>query len=306
MLRRPIVRRNVLVLAVAIDAAWGEPPAGVHPVVWMGRVMDCLERSAPTGQTARLVTARFVYGALAASVVPLAWAGAGIALQRLLPWPLQALALKPTFAGRALLEATRDLEAPLRQGDIQAAQLKLRALVSRPTTELNAELVSAAAIESLAENYVDSWLAPLLAYAVGGLPLAYAYRAVNTADAMWGYRNPHYEHLGKAAARLDDVLNWLPARLAAVLIGIAAAPRTRDAIGSWQRDGTRTASPNAGQPMAAAAGALAVRLEKVGHYVLNADGRGPGVEDIGAARRLIVRAMLIVAAGVLLVCGVRQ
>ena len=178
-------------------------------------------------------------------------------------------------------------------------------LVSRPTAELDSGLAAAAAIESLAENVVDSWLAPLLAYALGGLPLAYAYRAANTADAMWGYRGTPYEHLGKVAARLDDALNWLPARCASVLIcGVSGAPRR--AAHAWRRDASRTASPNAGQSMAAAAGALDVRLEKVGHYILNADGRAPTAADVGAARRLVRRAMLGAACVTLALCAIGQ
>ena len=124
---------------------------------------------------------------------------------------------------------------PWRRDDLPGARLALGALVSRPTAELDSGLAAAAAIESLAENVVDSWLAPLLAYALGGLPLAYAYRAANTADAMWGYRGTPYEHLGKVAARLDDALNWLPARFASVLI----CARFRGAASSLARVASR-------------------------------------------------------------------
>ena len=162
--------------------------------------------------------------------------------------------------------------------------------VERPGTWTES-LACSAAIESLAENFVDSWIAPLALYTLGGLPLAYAYRAANTADAMWGYRSARYEHLGKSVARLDDALNLAPARLGALLLVALAASRCR-AAQVWRADRGRTASPNAGQPMAALAGALDVRLEKSDHYVLHARGRAPKAEDIQAARGLVRKAML--------------
>jgi adenosylcobinamide-phosphate synthase len=173
-----------------------------------------------------------------------------------------------------------------------AARHALMALVSRPTADLSPSLVAAAAIESLAENLVDSWVAPLLAYALFGLPGAYAYRAANTADAMWGYRTPGYEHLGKVAARLDDALSFVPARLGALLLAVVG-PNPREALAVWRRDAHRTPSPNAGPPMSAIAGQLNVRLEKPGTYVLNATAPEPTPADVAAARALVARAMLL-------------
>jgi adenosylcobinamide-phosphate synthase len=291
---------SILALAVLLDMGVGEPPRALHPVVWMGQLLNALERWAPTQPRARLA-----YGALVGLVAPAVWAVLAVLAQRALPWPLQALVLKPTFAGRALLEAGGQVERALLHDDLPGARLALGALVSRPTADLDSGLAAAAAIESLAENVVDSWLAPQLAYALGGLPLAYAYRAANTADAMWGYRGPPYEHLGKASARLDDALNWLPARLACVLIcAVSGTPRRAAQV--WRRDASRTASPNAGQSIAAAAGGLDVRLEKVGQYVLNTDGPVPTAADVGAARRLVQRAMLGVACVTLALCAIRQ
>ena len=224
----------------------------------------------------------------------------GWSVERLAPWPVQALALKATFAGRVLLEAGRRVEDALQRGGLDQARQDLRWLVSRPTGDLDAGLVAAAAIESLAENLVDSWVAPLAAYGLFGLGGAYAYRAANTADAMWGYRSAHYEWLGKAIARLDDVLNWLPARLGALalfILDLAAQKRSRSGV----RDAHLTASPNAGQPMAVAAGQLDVRLEKPRHYTLHAEADLPAVRHLAAARRVTFRAMLLRAALLVLV-----
>jgi adenosylcobinamide-phosphate synthase len=262
----------------------------------MGRVLYWLEAHAPRHEGARLI-----YGSVVALAVPLGWAWLARLVERFTPWPLLALALKPAFAGRALLDAGRRVEVALDGSQLAPARDELRNLVSRPTAVLDAPLVAAAAIESLAENLVDSWLAPLLAYSLFGLSGAYAYRAINTADAMWGYRTPRYERLGKAAARLDDVLNFVPARLGALVLCGVAGRRWRAALQCWRTDGGLTSSPNAGQTMACAAGALGVRLEKSEHYALNPAAPLPGAESIARGRQLVRRAMWLTAALVLLV-----
>ena len=256
----------------------------------MGWLLGWLEARAPCGERAR-----HVYGMTVALGLPLVWGLVGRCLTTVAPWWVEAVALKSTFAGRSLLEASRRVEQDLGVGDVDRARVNLRWLVSRRTDNLDRGLIAAAAIESLAENFVDSWLAPLAAYSVFGLGGALAYRAANTADAMWGYRSADYEWLGKGAARLDDVLNWLPARLGGVLL-VMAGPRARAALAMWRRDAYLTASPNAGHSMATVAGHLGVRLEKSGHYVLHPDGRVPLPSDLGAARRLVRRAMVLAAA----------
>jgi adenosylcobinamide-phosphate synthase len=217
--------------------------------------------------------------------------GAAVAPARLfsLPRVAEAVLLKTMFSWRTLHQAGQRVHQPLAAGNLDEARAALRWLVSRDTAELDTPLLAAAAIESLAENASDSVVAPLLAYALAGLPGACAYRAVNTLDAMVGYRG-RYEHLGKVPARLDDLLNLLPARLTGLLIVAAAALCGADARQAWQvmqRDHARTASPNAGYPMAAIAGALGLRLAKPGHYCLNASGRDPTAEDVRRALRLL-------------------
>jgi adenosylcobinamide-phosphate synthase len=291
---------KALVVALLADACLGEPPPALHPVVWMGRVLDALEPRAPRGPFARML-----YGSVLAIGLPTAWGALGLVIERIAPWPLQALLLEPSFAGRSLLQAGRRVEDALVADDVQQARADLRWLVSRPTDTLDSGLVAAAAIESLAENLVDSWVAPLLAYTCLGLGGAYAYRAANTADAMWGYHSPAYEHLGKAAARLDDALNLLPARVGALLL-VALGSCWRDSASVWRRDASRTPSPNAGQSMSAMAGQLGVRLEKPATYVLNADERAPTASDLQRARRLVTMAMLVSAVACVVVRGVRE
>jgi adenosylcobinamide-phosphate synthase len=276
-----------LLAALAIDAVVGEPPALLHPVVWMGHMLNALESRAPRNAQWHLP-----YGGAVALLLPALWGVAAWRLEPNAPWPVQALALKGTFSAKCLVAAAERVERSLVAGNLDRARDDLVWLVSRPTQQLDAPLVAAAAIESLAENFVDSYLAPLIAYAAFGLGGAYASRAINTADAMWGYHSPEYELLGNAAARLDDAVNWLPARIGALLLILAGHDRLR-ALKTWRRDASKTSSPNAGQTMATAAGQLNVRLEKLDHYVLNGAGRDPGAADIAAARQLVLRASFL-------------
>ena len=295
-----------LPLAVAWDLLLGEPPVHAHPVVWMGKAARVLERRAPTEGAAR----QFAYGAVLAVVPPLAYAAAtGWCWRRLRGRPVLALALgvpllKSTFAIRELRRAGAGVRVPLATGDLAAAREGLRSLVSRDPTTLTAPLVAAAAIESLAENLSDSIVAPLCYWALFGLPGAVAYRAINTLDAMIGYRG-RYEWLGKAGARLDDAANLLPARITTGLLVAAAAIAGEDAPCAFttaRRDGRLTDSPNAGWPMATMAGALGVELEKVGHYRLGAGGGVADAAMIARADRLVA---LAAAGAALLAFGMR-
>jgi adenosylcobinamide-phosphate synthase len=298
-------RAGALAVAVLLDLLAGEPPARWHPVVGIGCALGWAERRAPGRSVADGAAAvTLVIGAAAAAAALVQAAGRRLGRGRVL---LEALALKPTFSVRRLATAARGVEAALRAGDLATARRRVgRDLVSRPTGALDAGEVTSAAVESVAENLVDSVAAPLLAYAAGGLPAAWAYRAANTADAMWGYRDARYERFGKAAARLDDLVNLLPARLGAASLVAGAALAGEDAGRAarvaWAQHG-RTASPNAGWPMAAMAGALGVGLAKRGAYRL---GEGPlpdTPEAIRRARRVYawsVAAVVAVALGVTL------
>lgn len=304
-----------LALALVLDWTVGEPPNRVHPVVWLGRLVQFLERYAPrrgplralfsgTGITAVGIMAAVSFATvLEAGLVALerrpgrAYSAQMSRIGRVV---LPALLLKTTFAWRALLEAGAQVRYELAADRHVDARVALRVLVSRDTAQLDASQLAAAAIESLAENASDSVVAPLVYYLLFGLKGACAYRAINTLDAMLGYRG-RYEFLGKVPARLDDLVNWLPARLTGLAIVGAAGFTGGDPRRSWAvmwRDHRQTASPNAGFPMSAMAGALGVRLEKVGHYRLNPTGRAPTHDDIRrAARNVMLALVLVLAAG---------
>ncbi|MFC4425120.1 adenosylcobinamide-phosphate synthase CbiB [Deinococcus navajonensis] len=270
--------RRALLLALALDAL-GEPPTPIHPVVWMGRYLGWA-RARWRGATP---ASQWREGALGWAVGAGLSAASGLACARL-PWWAQGTLLKPLLARRALFAAVAEVGNALERGDLPEARRLLGwHLVSRDTTELSATEVAGAAIESLAENLSDSVVAPLLAYRVGGLPLAATYRLCNTADAMWGYRTAELEWAGKVAARADDLLNLAPARLTAGCALLASGGR---GVRVWAHDRRQTPSPNAGHPMAAFAGALGVRLDKRGVYVLNPRGRAPTGADLNRALRL--------------------
>ncbi|EYB69009.1 cobalamin biosynthesis protein CobD [Deinococcus phoenicis] len=288
--------RRALLLALVLDSL-GEPPARWHPVVWMGHFLKGA-RGRWRGTTPAAQLREGAAGwALGAGLV----AGAGLLAGRLPGgWVTRGVLLKPLLARRALFAAVAEVHAALAAGAVpEARRLLAWHLVSRDTAELTAAEVAGAAIESLAENLSDSVVAPLLCCRAGGLPLAALYRYANTADAMWGYRTPELEDAGKVAARADDLLNLAPARLTAVCALLASLPAGLDTSGAWRawrQDARKTASPNAGHPMSAFAGALGVRLDKRGVYVLNADGRVPQAADIPRALRL---ARLTLGLGVL-------
>lgn len=261
-----------LLLAVVLDRVVGEPPARIHPVVWMGSAIQHLTGRAPSGGP----KAELLWGALMALSIPSAFAAAGAGVAALIaPHPISsvvvlALLLKPTFALRALREAARGVRDALALGDLPAARGALRSLCSRDASELDEPALVAASVESVAENASDSFVAPVFYFVLFGLPGALFYRAVNTLDAMVGYHG-RYEYLGKASARLDDVLNYLPARITALLLlaaGWLLGADARRGLAVLRRDGGLTESPNAGRPMAAMAGLLGVELEKRGHYRL--------------------------------------
>ncbi len=289
-------RALTLLGAIVVDLTLGELPNRFHPVVGIGRALSFGHdrfRTAPT-------IFQLLGGAATVGAVTLSAALIGRGLERHLPPPALAFALKSTFSLRPLIGEGLGVADGLESGDLAGARFKLRSLVSRPTEKLGPALIAAAAIESLAENLSDSVVAPWLAYVGLGLGGAVVYRAINTADAMYGYRGD-LEWLGKAAARADDAVNWLPSRLTSLLLIAATAfsygPRAgRRAVDCWRADASKTASPNAGGPMATMAGALGRRLEKPGHYVLGHAFPDPGPDDIRRAAWLVEAASAMAAA----------
>ena len=288
-----------ILFAIPFDVIFGDPPTRFHPTAWMGSFISWLMRFRPRGNH----FAEFMYGIFIILIGLGLTAGAGWMISHLasfLPswagWLIEGLFLKLTVSLRGLDHAAREVQTALEKRDLpEARRLLSWHLVSRDTSQLDESKVSAAAIESVAENASDGIIAPIFFFAIGGLPAAFAYRFANTADSMLGYRDAEREWLGKAPARLDDVLNFIPARLTGLFIILSAFAAGADGKKAWQilrRDSRVTASPNAGVPMSAMAGALGMELEKINHYILGKGLHAPTAVDIARARRLLYFATL--------------
>lgn len=294
-----MVNGLALATAWAMDRLFGEPPVG-HPVRGMGSVL--IRAKQWNARTPRSESGRRVAGALL--LVGGTW-GSWCVGRRLTPdgKPLQAgLAISAVVSLKELLAAGRRVRRHLERGDLPSARASLgRDLVGRDTSDLSESEVAGAAVQSLAENLNDAFVAPLFWSAVTGGGAAWAYRFVNTADAVLGYRTPELASFGWASARADDLLGWLPARLSAASIVLAAplvGASAETAVRAVRTSAGATPSPNGGWPMAAAAGALGVRLEKRGTYVLHLRGSAPGADTVLRAERLI-EAAGVVAVGIL-------
>jgi adenosylcobinamide-phosphate synthase len=311
-------------IALALDAAWGYPPwafaAVGHPVSWIGRLIAWCEGrwntpGAPFGR-------RRAGGICALAVVLLVTATAAIALTAvidwLLPWPfslvLIGVAASTLIAQRSLYDHVAAVAVASAQEGIAGARRAVAMIVGRDAGALDEAAVSRAAIESLAENYSDGVVAPLFWLVAGGLPGIALYKAINTADSMIGHKNDRYLAFGWAAARLDDVVNLPPSRLAALfLVAAAALLPGFDAAAAWRavmRGARHHRSPNAGWPEAAMAGALGLRLAGPRVYdgvpvddVWMGDGRAEAdADDIRRALRLYCTACVL-QAGVVAVLG---
>lgn len=281
-------------LAILLDLALGDPRNRYHPTAWAGRAIAVL---APLAKSASAARERL--GGILVVLVP---AGAAVVLlasfEHATGW-LQAgtvgvvviaasgaLLLKSTIAIRGMeRHATAVLER-VECGDLEGARACLAGIVKRDTAHLDGEHVISGVLESVGENTVDGVTGPLFYYGLFGLPGAFAYRIVNTADSMVGYRGGMFGNLGWFAASADTVLNYVPARLTALLMAASAGVLGLDWRGSYRamaRYGNGTPSRNAGWPMAALAGALGTRLEKVGHYDLAGGDSVPAKRHVAGA-----------------------
>jgi len=300
----------MLSIALAVDLALGEPPHLIHPVVWMGKVISFLEK----GGAGRSRLAQFVYGiGMVLLLMGLFTAATYFILFYLRDLSFVAyviiggVLLKSTFSLKELRGVALRVKELLLTEKLDEARRELHSLASRDPQGLSESLVVSATVESVAENTCDSFVAPLFYFLLFGVPGAIAYRVVNTLDAMVGYHGK-YEYLGKFVSKLDDVLNFIPARLAALLLVLASFLSGRGARASWQvalSEHSKTESPNAGWTMAAVAGALDVQLEKVGHYKLGEADAPLTPETIDAALKLMLISMLSWSLICFMVGGIR-
>lgn len=280
--------------ALVLDRALGEPPERWHPLVAFGRLADRVEAALRKGRAPRL-------GGIAA--VLLLVAPAALAAHALLRLPhigilFEVALLYLAIAPRSLEEHAARVGAALREGDLPAARRAVAMIVSRDTGAMSEADVARASVESVLENGNDAVFGALFWFMVLGAPGAVLYRLANTLDAMWGYRNEAYLDFGWAAARLDDALNLVPARLTALTYALVG--KTRSGLRCWRLQGPTWYSPNAGPVMAAGAGALEVRLGGAAFYEGKLEprpdlgcGKAPHAGDIDRALRLVRRGTLV-------------
>ncbi|WP_417584035.1 adenosylcobinamide-phosphate synthase CbiB [Pelagibacterium sp.] len=299
--------------------AWVTDRIG-HPVIWIGNLIDALDRR--YNDPGKPFESRRIWGVFAIIAVVLVTLAVTLGIQQLLHfvpfgWLFEILLASTLIAQKSLRDAVLSVARALEKDGIQAARIAVAHIVGRDTAQLDEAEVSRAAIETLAENTSDGVIAPMLFLALFGLPGAAVYKAINTADSMIGHRSERHAAFGWASAKLDDLVNFVPARLTAGLIALAArAMPSADARAAWEtalRDAPGHASPNAGWPEAAMAGALGFSLGGPRAYsgkTLDLPGMGTGkrelsADDIATAIRLYDRAMLF-ALGALAVWAVMR
>lgn len=302
-----------------LDLAFGDPRWLAHPVVGMGRTITWAEKrlraAFPDTPQGRRRAGAVLAAALPSATLVLS---CGVLwLAHLVDWQLrlilETLMCYQALATCELRRQTLVVGQRLEEGDLPAARTAVSMVVGRDTACLDEAGVTRAAVETVAENAADGVIAPLFYMALGGGPLALAYKAVNTMDSMIGYKNDKYLDFGRAAARLDDGCNFVPSRLAALLMVCVCPFLGFDAGGAWRiwrRDWSLSTSPNSGQTEAACAGALGLRLLGDAFYfgklvhkpAVGDDTRAIEVADIARANRLMLAAS---AAMLLLTCAVR-
>lgn len=297
---------EAIALAAMLEGTIGDPEGWPHPVRALGWAASRLEPVArrtglPLAAAGALFTGLLVAAAVA-PVVAVRWAVAARWPGAL--WIVDGLVLYLTVAPNQLVREALSIRRRLAAGDLDAARVNLGRLVSRRTRDLDAEGVARATVETVAENLCDAVVAPLFWFVAAGPVGAAVHRAANTLDSIVGYRDARYAEFGRAAARLDDLLNWIPARIAAALVVVAAPVAGLDARGAWRtlrRDGRRHESPNAGLGKAAVAGALGVRLGGPAVYTdgirnrpwIGEAGRPVGPAVIGEAVRIALVASVL-------------
>jgi len=298
----------MMLTGLAIDLLLGWPGrlhARIgHPVTWLGRAISVLEARWNRGSR----DMRLRMGAVTTAIIVLLALIPAVAVQMLLPagplgWLIGGVLAWPLIALRSMHDHVAAVARPLARGDLEAARRAVAMIVGRDPAGLDAAGVARAGIESLAENTSDGIVAPVFWGVIAGLPGIAAYKAINTLDSMIGHRDDRHEAFGKAAARLDDVVNLIPARLTGLLFALATPRHAIVSLRVMLRDARRHRSPNAGWPEAAMAGALGLRLSGPRAYGpkisdepwLNPQAPDPGPQDLHRALSLYARAMALLA-----------
>ena len=259
----------VMICGFLLDLLFGDPEKIPHPVVLIGKLISKAEKLIrprfPADKRGERLGGLLMAAAVAAVcfVVPAVILFLAGLVNRWLKFALEVFWCWQIFAARTLAKEARMVRAKVDAGDLPGSRIQIARIVGRDTSELSMTEIIKACIETVAESASDGVIAPMFFIAIGGVPMGFLYKAINTMDSMVGYKNDKYRYFGTAAARLDDVANFIPARLTALFM-IAAAPLLgldgKGAMAMWKRDRLKHLSPNSGNPESAVAGALGVQL----------------------------------------------
>lgn len=311
----------IVALALAMDRYLGEPPNSMHPLRWMGNLLDRIDGRIRDRASRRNVA----WGFLSYLLVFAVFAGASLLLTSLVRYAVSAVSepvgeicwivltavlFKMSFAVFSFRRHTEPICRDLEDGDLGSADARVQMIVSRDTRGMDAEHVASSCCETVTENLVDSVYSPTLYFGLLGLAGAYMFRCANLMDAMWGYMNDRYSYLGRFPARFDDVLGFVTSRVSPYFIALAGLMLGMDwrrAVPAARAEHGKTPSPNSGWSMTAAAAVLGIRMEKAGVYVMG-DGDMPTTDDVRRCCRLVELSSILFVLTVCLIlygcCGI--
>lgn len=291
---------GIIVIALTIDLTIGELPRKIHPTRWMGNIIYWIDKRIPRGNPLKeklsgILLAIFVISIFLFSTV-LVLTLVKFFLGKIAWMLVSAYLLKSTFAIKDMERHVTPITREIINGNLTGAREQVSQIVGRDVSNLDEPYILSAAVESVSENILDGFFSSLLFFAFFGVPGAIFYRAVNTLDSMVGYKDEKHKNVGWFSARLDDLANWVSARITAPFIALASkllGADWRGCIKIARRDHNKTESPNSGWPMAAMAGALNTRLEKIGHYTLGEEYPLPGLEETNKSINIMKASCLL-------------
>jgi adenosylcobinamide-phosphate synthase len=269
----------ITILSISFDYFIGEPPTRIHPVVWIGKGIDIFTKQIKKKNFEKFKIPEKISGSiLALSLTSTLGVFAYIIIIHSV-YTISTVAfifisvfiLKSTFSIKAMDRHIKDILNDIKKKDIEKARYDLSKIVSRKTNTLSEEKILSASIECIAESFVDGILSPLFYYGILNIPGALMFRIINTLDSMIGYKDKYYKDIGWMSAKMDTLMNWVPARVSIIFLVLSSLVLKQDwknAVLIYKRDGMKTESLNSGIPMSIVAGALKIQLEKIGHYKL--------------------------------------
>ncbi|MGN6350977.1 MAG: cobalamin biosynthesis protein, partial [Candidatus Nitrosocosmicus sp.] len=269
----------IIIISISFDYFIGEPPNRIHPDVWIGKGIDIFTKQIKKKDFAKFKIPEKISGSiLALSLTSILGVFAYVIIIQSV-YTIGTIAfifisvfiLKSTFSIKAMDRHIKDILNDIKKKDIEKARYDLSKIVSRKTNTLSEEKILSASIECIAESFVDGILSPLLYYGILNIPGALMFRITNTLDSMIGYKDKYYKDIGWMSAKMDTIMNWIPARVSIIFLVLSSLVLKQDwknAVLIYKRDGMKTESLNSGIPMSIIAGALKIQLEKIGHYKL--------------------------------------